>query len=84
LIVGIDLGSWNFKEQPTGLWRRVLRAPAHLFRWRLGFVFGDRFILVDHVGRRLGTAYQTALEVVKHDEATGEYVVCSGTGPRAD
>jgi deazaflavin-dependent oxidoreductase (nitroreductase family) len=62
----------------------VLRAPAHLFRWRLGFVFGDRFILVDHVGRRLGTAYQTALEVVEHDEATGEYVVCSGTGPRAD
>jgi deazaflavin-dependent oxidoreductase (nitroreductase family) len=83
-IVGIDLGSWNFKEKPTGLWRWVLRAPVHLFRWRLGFLFGDRFILVDHVGRRSGTTYQTALEVVEHDEATGEYVVCSGTGPRAD
>jgi deazaflavin-dependent oxidoreductase (nitroreductase family) len=83
-IVRFELGSWNFKEKPTGLWRRVLRAPVHLFRWRLGFLFGDRFVLIDHVGRRSGNKYQTVVEVVEHDVATGEYLVCSGTGPGAD
>ena len=82
--VRIDLGSWNFKEKPSGVWKHVLRAPVYLFRWRLGFVFGDRFILIDHVGRRSGTTFQTPVEVVEHDEASHEYVVCSGTGPKAD
>jgi deazaflavin-dependent oxidoreductase (nitroreductase family) len=83
-VMGIDLGTWNFKEKPTGLWRRVLRIPVYLFRWRLGFIFGDRFVLVDHVGRSSGKTYETVVEVVDHDEATDEYVVCSGTGPGAD
>lgn len=45
---------------------------------------GGRFILIDHVGRKSGRTYQTTLEVVRHDTQTGEYIVCSGTGPTAD
>ncbi len=82
--VGIELGSWDFKEKPQGLWRAVLKSPRYLFKWNLGFVMGDRFLLIHHVGRRSGTAYQTTVEVVDHDHDTGEYIVCSGTGPGAD
>lgn len=82
--MGLDLGSWNFREKPSGVWRHVLRLPIHLYQWRLGFVFGDRFVMIDHVGRRSGKQYQVVVEVVEHDEATGEYIVCSGTGPTAD
>ena len=78
------LGSWDFRSRPTGLWRAVLRAPVHLFRWHLGLPLGDRFALIDHVGRRTGRVHQVVVEVVDHDQAAGEYVVCSGTGPGAD
>jgi deazaflavin-dependent oxidoreductase (nitroreductase family) len=47
-------------------------------------MFGDRFILITHTGRRSGRTYRTTLEVVEHDHATDEYIVCSGTGPHAD
>lgn len=78
------LGSWNFTTKPTGLWRHVLRLPVWLFRWRLGFLLGGRFVMIDHVGRRSGVVHQTVVEVVEHDEGRGELIVCSGTGPRAD
>lgn len=55
-----------------------------LFRARLGFLLGDRFLLIGHLGRGSGRRYDTPLEVVLHDRSTGEYIVCSGTGPRAD
>ncbi|MCB0964581.1 MAG: nitroreductase family deazaflavin-dependent oxidoreductase, partial [Acidimicrobiales bacterium] len=80
----MELGSWNFREKPRGLWRRVLHLPVHLFRWRLGWLLGDRFLLLTHQGRRSGARYQTPIEVVVHDRDAGEYLVCSGTGPRAD
>jgi len=82
--MSFDFGSWNMKEKPTGLWRHVLRIPIHLYHWRLGFLMGGRFILIDHVGRKSGKLYQTPVEVVRHDTVSGEYIVCSGTGPNAD
>ena len=84
LVNVIRLRNLNMKEKPTGLWRHVLHAPVHLYRWRLGFLMGSRFILIDHVGRKSGRPYQTPIEVVRHDPETGEYIVCSGTGPDAD
>jgi len=72
------------KAKPTGLWRRVLHIPVHLYNWKLGFLMTSRFILIGHAGRKSGKAYQTPVEVVTHDTDTGEYIVCSGTGPKAD
>lgn len=80
----IELGSWNFRQKPVGVWRRVLRFPVHLYRWHLGFLLGDRFVLIDHVGRNSGRRYQTPVEVVVHDRDSAEYIVCSGTGAQAD
>jgi deazaflavin-dependent oxidoreductase (nitroreductase family) len=76
--------SWSFRQRPSGIFKHVLRLPVTLFRWRLGFLFGDRLILITHRGRRTGRALQTVVEVVEHDGVSGEYVVCSGTGPEAD
>ena len=76
--------NWNFRQKPSGLWKRALKLPAYLFRMHLGFLMGERLLLLTHVGRRSGIEYQTAIEIVEHDKQRGEYFVCSGTGPHAD
>lgn len=65
---------------PRGLLRLFMRAPIWLYRLRLGWLLGSRFLLLTHVGRKSGQARQTVLEVVRHDEKTGAYVVASGWG----
>lgn len=64
--------------------RVLFHLPVLLFRWRLGWLFGHRLALVTHLGRHSGRRYRTALEVVRYDRATGEVVVVSGWGARAD
>ena len=76
--------SFSFRRRPRGLFKRILGLPVLLYRYRLGFLLGDRFLLITHVGRRTGELHHTPVEVVVHDADTREYIVCSGTGPRAD
>ena len=76
--------SFSFRQKPTGVFKWFLKAPGWLFRVKLGFLFGDRFLLITHVGRKSGATYHTPVEVVVHDGETGEYIVCSGTGANAD
>ena len=76
--------TWNFRQKPSGVWRRLLRLPIMLFRWHLGFLMGDRLLLLTHLGRISGRQYQTVIEVVEHDPVSRAYYVCSGTGPNAD
>lgn len=75
---------FSFRQKPSGAFRLLLRIPVHLFRWRLGFLFGERLLLVMHLGRRSGRRYEIAIEVVDHDRDGHEYIVCSGTLPHAD
>ena len=56
---------WNFKQAPTGLFRWVLHVPAHLYRYHLGFLLGERLVLITHEGRMSGRRYQTPVEVVE-------------------
>ncbi|MER7545921.1 nitroreductase family deazaflavin-dependent oxidoreductase [Actinomadura sp.] len=67
---------------PTGLRRFVVRLPIHLYRMRLGRLMGDRFLLLEHIGRKSGKRRQVVLEVIERSE--GGYVVCSGFGKKAD
>ncbi len=76
------MSKMNFKQKPTGLFKRVLHPPVWLFRARLGFLFGKRIVMLEHVGRRSGKLRQTPLEVVRRDGDS--YILCSGTGPNAD
>jgi len=64
--------------------RRLLRAPRHLYRHRLGWLLGHRFLQLSHQGRRTGRQHHTVLEVVRYDRATGEATVVSGFGARSD
>ena len=81
--MGLD-DEFSFRKKPSGLFKWLMKAPQWIFRLKLGFLMGDRFLLLTHLGRKSGATFRTPLEVVIHDANTGEYVVCSGTGPRAD
>ncbi|MDF4253656.1 nitroreductase family deazaflavin-dependent oxidoreductase [Streptomyces sp. WMMB303] len=68
---------------PTGIRRMLFRAPIHLYRLRLGWLFGGRLLLLNHTGRVSGKPRRVVIEVVEHDRTDGSYVVCSGFGPEA-
>ena len=66
---------------PAGLTRFLFRIPIHLYRLRLGWLFGSRLLLLNHIGRVSGKPRQTVLEVAERDGDS--YVVASGWGPTA-
>jgi deazaflavin-dependent oxidoreductase (nitroreductase family) len=72
------------RPKPSGLLRVLLRAPVYLYRAGLGWLFGSRFLMLTHRGRRSGLPRQTVVEVVDHDEATGTYFIVSGWGEKSD
>jgi len=74
----------SFRHKPSGLLKWFYGLPRYLFRWHLGWVLGQRFLLITHVGRKTGKLHQTVVEVVWHDPAKQEYVVVSGYGTQSD
>lgn len=72
----------DLSHKPRGWLKWLLRAPTYLYRARLGFLFGNRFLMIEHRGRRSGRLYRTVIEVA--DRAGGEWICTSGTGPSAD
>jgi deazaflavin-dependent oxidoreductase (nitroreductase family) len=58
-------------------------APVALYRCRLGWLFGHRFLMLVHVGRRTGRTYRTILEVIEYRREIPELIVLSGFGPDA-
>ena len=71
-------------DYPRGLLRWGLRLPIWLYRVHLGWLLGERFLLLEHVGRRSGCKRQAVIEVVKHDPESDSYFVVSGWGRRSD
>lgn len=68
---------------PTGLARWFFRLPIWLYRARLGWMLGNRFLLLNHTGRISGLQRQAVLEVVQHDRQTDVYVVAVGFGEKS-
>ncbi|MEV5653020.1 nitroreductase family deazaflavin-dependent oxidoreductase [Nocardia sp. NPDC052254] len=62
--------------------RAVVRAPIGLYRAGLGFLFGRRMLMLEHIGRTSGARRYVVLEVVDRP-APGEFVIVSGFGTRA-
>ena len=63
-------GRLESSGSPKGWLRLLVRLPVALYRMRLGFLFGRRFLMVEHRGRRSGRIRRTVLEVVaNHPEA---------------
>lgn len=69
---------------PGAILRFGLRLPTWLFRLHLGWVLGERFLLLEHTGRKSGKPRSSVLEVVSHDTAAGSFYVVSGWGRKAD
>lgn len=70
-------------RKPGPITRRLLRAPARLYDWKLGWLLGHRFLRLTHIGRTSGRPDQTMLEVIG-TTSEGEYLVMAGLGRRAD
>lgn len=71
-------------QPPRGLARLGWRAPIWFYRLGLGGLLGERFVLINHIGRKTGKLRQAVVEVVKHNEESGAYVVASGFDEKSD
>ncbi len=72
-------------DQPPGnLLRFGLRLPIWLYRIKLGWLLGNRFLMLTHTGRKSGLPRQTVIEVVQHDKETDTFYVVSGWGKKSD
>lgn len=69
---------------PSKALRFGLRLPIFLYRIKLGWLLGDRFLMLTHTGRKSGLPRQVVIEVVKHDKENNTYYVVSGWGEKAD
>ncbi len=71
------------EKRPRGVLRLALRAPLLLYRARLGWLLGERFLLLVHRGRNTGLTRKTILEVAHRDARTAEVVVVAAWGESA-
>jgi len=62
--------------------RWLVRAPIGLYRARLGFLLGSRFLMLEHTGRKSGARRYVVLEVIDRPRP-GTYMVPSAFGNRA-
>ena len=61
---------------------QLMRAPIWIYRAHLGFLFGSRLLMLEHIGRKTGRPRQVVLEVFGRP-APNTYIVPSGFGDRA-
>ena len=74
------LGPAQGSQRPTGVLRRLFRAPEYFYRWRCGGLLGHRLLLLIHIGRRTGLRRHTVLEVLEYRKEGPEAVVMSAFG----
>jgi deazaflavin-dependent oxidoreductase (nitroreductase family) len=70
-------------DPSRGLLRFGLRFPIYLYRLHLGWLLGNRFLMLTHIGRKSGRPHQTVLEVVSYDRQSNTFVIASGWGEKS-
>jgi deazaflavin-dependent oxidoreductase (nitroreductase family) len=65
------------RARPSAFLIPMLKLPLLLYRMGLGWVFGHRFMLLTHVGRRSGKVRRTVLAVLRFDPQTREIMAVS-------
>ena len=73
-----------FRDKPKGFLRWFLRAPIWLYRTHLGWMMGNRFVMLHHIGRNSGLTRYAVIEVVYYDKERNEYTIASGWGTQSD
>jgi deazaflavin-dependent oxidoreductase (nitroreductase family) len=63
--------------------RALVRAPITLYRHDLGWIFGQRILMLEHTGRRSGQARFACLEVVGRP-GPERIIIVSGFAERAE
>ena len=71
----------NLRKPPQGIAAKFSRMPIYFFKIGLGGLFGERFLLLTHIGRKSGEPRYVALEIV-HKDAENYYIV-SGFGKKS-
>jgi len=69
---------------PRGLARLAFRLPIWLYRLHLGWLLGERLLLLTHIGRKSGQPRQAVIEVVRYDPASDSSIIASGFGADVD
>jgi deazaflavin-dependent oxidoreductase (nitroreductase family) len=62
--------------------RWMVRMPIALYQAGLGFLFGNRLLMLEHTGRKTGARRRVVLEVLARP-APGEYVIIAGFAEKA-
>jgi deazaflavin-dependent oxidoreductase (nitroreductase family) len=70
-------------QPPRGWKAKLWRAPIWFYRIGLGGLFGKRFLLLTHIGRKSGQPRQAVVEVVDFDAKNNIYFAVSGFGEKA-
>jgi len=70
----------EIRKRPTGFLRLFFRFPILLYKIGISWLFGNRFLMLTHLGRNSGQLHNTVLEVLYHDRNRGEYYIISGWG----
>jgi len=71
-------------QPPRGFSRMMYRLPVWLFHVHLGWLLGNRFLLLTHTGRKSGLPRQNVLEVIQYERASSTYYVFAGWGEKSD
>ena len=71
------------RTPPRGLQAKLWRFPIALYKIGLGWLFGQRFMLLTHTGRKSGLPRQAVIEVVHHDADSGTWYAASGFGEKS-
>ena len=81
----MDRPDTDFKmpDPPRGIKAIPWRLPIWLYRLKLGWLLGHRFLLLTHAGRASGKPRTAMLEVVHFDPESNTHYVASGFGEKS-
>jgi deazaflavin-dependent oxidoreductase (nitroreductase family) len=69
---------------PSGLARIAFRFPILLYHLNLGWLFGERALLLEHRGRKSGIIRKVVVEVIDHDLQRDSYTIAAAWGNQSD
>jgi deazaflavin-dependent oxidoreductase (nitroreductase family) len=69
-------------KSPSAAFRWLSRVPVYFFRAGLGFVFGSRIVMLEHIGRKSGLTRYSCVEIVDREDGDA-LIVVSGFGERS-
>lgn len=74
---------FKIPEPPRGIKAIFWRLPIWLYRLKLGWLVGQRMLLLTHIGRKSGEPRRAVLEVIHYDPETKTPYVASGFGEKS-